>query len=385
VSANEGESKGHIAALDGLRAVAIILVLARHSAGDVAWPQTTAALRLQRAMLAGWMGVDVFFVLSGFLITGILVDARGDGPRAPAGYFRAFYARRALRIFPLYYLFLAGAFLVQRASAPHGTWWYWAYLSNELFARYGFGAVSHVWSLAVEEQFYLIWPAVIWLVPPRRLAAVAWGMVVSSAVLRGFIATHWPAPAAYVLTDCRLDEFAAGALLALHLRTSSITDGFRRGARVALCATAMAAIVVRGVLPFTGNAVALQAGASLSMVATAAAIALALRRTSGGTVSYLLRLAPLRSLGRYSYAIYLVHEHVGHVVRHWRARWSLDSSVAAVAVQTLATLAISWAVGWVSWRVLERPLLSLKRFVPMPTPGRDARMSAQVAGQPAIE
>jgi len=371
VTSNRDEANRHIAALDGLRAVAIFLVILRHSVEVIVWPQTRAAGLIQRAMLTGWIGVDIFFVLSGFLITGILVDARGDGTRAPAGYFRAFYARRALRIFPLYYLFLVGAFIVQRVPAPYGTWWYWTYLTNELFARHGFQRQPHLWSLAVEEQFYLVWPAMIRLVPRRRLVMVAWAMVVASTVLRVVVATRLAWPGAYVLTSCRLDEFAVGGLLALQWRSTGVTAALRRNARVALVAGVIV-VFACGLFPFPIRPRSFEGGVFVAEICTAAAIALTLYPDQRGALSHLLGLAPLRSIGRYSYAMYLVHVHVITLVHEQVARVYAVPSLATAASQVIATLAISWAIGWFSWRILERPLLSLKRFVPMPTPRRDA-------------
>jgi peptidoglycan/LPS O-acetylase OafA/YrhL len=171
-------------------------------------------------MRAGWTGVDIFFVLSGFLITGILLDARGDGPVRPPGYYRAFYTRRALRIFPVYYAFLAYIFILRKAQVPSGAWWYWTYLTNVMFARVGWtpSIEPHLWSLAVEEQFYLFWPAAISLIRRSWLRPICWALIVLSTGLRIVVAQHWGWTPAYVLTVCRLDEFAAGALLASYAR-----------------------------------------------------------------------------------------------------------------------------------------------------------------------
>ena len=130
----------------------------------------------------GWIGVDLFFVLSGFLITGILYDAKG-GPH----YFRNFYMRRSLRIFPLYYAFLILIFavmpLLRASGADHvgKQVWMWTYLSNVLFARVGWEGMpahtTHLWSLAIEEQFYLLWPLLVWLASRRRLIQLCVGSI----------------------------------------------------------------------------------------------------------------------------------------------------------------------------------------------------------------
>ncbi|HEX6051682.1 MAG TPA: acyltransferase, partial [Gemmatimonadaceae bacterium] len=169
---------GHVPALDGVRGLAVALVLVCHVAWDFSSPSYMERGLIEVAR-AGWIGVDLFFVLSGFLITGILLDTRG-GPK----YFRHFYVRRTLRIFPLYYAILVGVFVITPlvAATRDRRWftdivdqqgWFWTYTSNVFLAVTGrweqTGILGHFWSLAVEEQFYLIWPAVVLLLSPRQL------------------------------------------------------------------------------------------------------------------------------------------------------------------------------------------------------------------------
>jgi peptidoglycan/LPS O-acetylase OafA/YrhL len=160
--------------LDGLRGLAIGGVLASHFLDR--WPLSTGADRAFLAVVGlGWSGVDLFFVLSGLLITGILVDTLG-APR----WWRSFLARRTLRIFPLYYLALAifwvagpAAGLIDPWTLRRWGWWYWSYLGNWAFAAgQTIPSLTHLWSLAVEEQFYLFWPLLVWLARGRRLALV---------------------------------------------------------------------------------------------------------------------------------------------------------------------------------------------------------------------
>jgi len=162
--------------LDGLRAIAIILVFLCHMQYHIP-PVNLPAVVLRAYVSQGWMGVDLFFVLSGFLITGILLDTR-----EARNYFRGFYLRRILRIFPLYYLVLIAVIFAgirlnnpaftTKLPLPADRWLYFCYLTNWLAlwkAHWGLHYVNylaHFWSLAVEEQFYLVWPLVIWLVRP---------------------------------------------------------------------------------------------------------------------------------------------------------------------------------------------------------------------------
>src|SRR5579862_7894518 len=154
----------HYPALDGLRGVAILSVMVEHLA-----PRLLAG--------GGWVGVDLFFVLSGFLITGVLLDGKDDPHRG-----RTFYVRRALRIFPLYYATLALITFGPLAKAlalglsAQTLGWYWIYGTNWQIAlgmAHIGGPIAYFWSLAVEEQFYLIWPLIIWHTQPKTAKRIA--------------------------------------------------------------------------------------------------------------------------------------------------------------------------------------------------------------------
>src|SRR5208282_2425862 len=158
-------SQRKLVALDGVRGLAIVAVMLTH----ISIQQVPLHPLLRGTLALGWSGVDLFFVLSGFLITGILLDTR----QCP-NYFRSFYARRVLRIFPLYYGFLTFALLVfpyivspDFMPAPSHRWLYVCYVANWL-PHAQWHVLSHFWSLCVEEQFYFIWPLLILLVSPRR-------------------------------------------------------------------------------------------------------------------------------------------------------------------------------------------------------------------------
>src|SRR5688500_14259012 len=224
---------GVIPALDGLRGIAIILVMLHH----FTYIRPTSGIDglIGSVMFFCWSGVDLFFVLSGFLITGILLDTRGSEK-----YFTTFYARRTLRIFPLYYLVLFLALVVlpnfpalhAMLTAQEETgqvvmpaqWPYWLYLTNFAIADRGWvhGWVDVAWSLAIEEQFYLVWPLVIWLCPPRVVAVLCAVILVAEPAARVFLRGAEEEPVLvlpiYVLTWFRLDGLAMGALLALAQR-----------------------------------------------------------------------------------------------------------------------------------------------------------------------
>src|SRR5579885_3225639 len=163
----------HIPALDGLRGIAILLVLWFHFRGYLGGEPIQCTLAIIGEF--GWIGVDLFFVISGFLITRILLQTK-EKP----DYFRSFYTRRALRIFPLYYASLAVLFLAPMSfmshSLPvaHDRLWFWIYLANwnPLFEQIRPGSAAHFWSLSVEEQFYLVWPLLVWALSRKQFERV---------------------------------------------------------------------------------------------------------------------------------------------------------------------------------------------------------------------
>jgi peptidoglycan/LPS O-acetylase OafA/YrhL len=177
-----------VVALDGVRGIACLLVLVHHSGRGVG--ASAAAGIFNRISAAGWVGVDLFFVLSGFLITELLLEARGR----PGG-LRRFWLRRACRILPLAYAFLALVFLspIWRRESWHPALaaeqiWFWSYTNNWLALwrpSLDHGVLGHFWSLAIEEQFYLVWPIVTLLLAPRYLARLC--LLVLGASLIGHV------------------------------------------------------------------------------------------------------------------------------------------------------------------------------------------------------
>jgi peptidoglycan/LPS O-acetylase OafA/YrhL len=206
--------------LDGLRALAVALVAYSH------W----IPLKYQTFFGFGIAGVQLFFVLSGFLITGILLRCRELPERRNA--LRSFYARRFLRIFPLYYATLAACYVLGVNSARSSIFWHLAYLSNFYFFNLGGweGPLSHFWSLAVEEQFYLIWPAIVLFVPQRYLAASIVGLWLSGVASRAVLPALLPETRLIIaLPNMNFDALGLGAILAgaeLHPILRSISTSF---------------------------------------------------------------------------------------------------------------------------------------------------------------
>ncbi len=337
--------------LDAVRAFAILPVLFFHS-GIIAWaPGSVVA----RAASYGWAGVDLFFVLSGFLITGILLDARGS-----RGYFRNFYARRALRIWPLYYAALLLIFFVLRPGrffpAPIYPFNYYAtYTQNLLGTQYGPTPWAVTWSLAVEEQFYLVWPLLVWLCPRRMLHRVLVAMVLASPLLRA-VAIHQGANQYFVSTFplCRFDSLAMGALLACWVRSGSFSMSRLRRGSVAVFAGACALLIAGMYLPWEiADPLHVIPQYTLLAVGSAGLIGIALVSSlEGSWLSPVLRNPLLRYIGKISYGLYLLHGTVFQLAGNlgwWSATWTL------VFEFTLLFLLMS-----ASWRWFESPILRLK-------------------------
>jgi peptidoglycan/LPS O-acetylase OafA/YrhL len=335
--------------LDVLRGLAVLLVMLYHGV-DVA-----PHLPLKFLFGSGYVGVDLFFVLSGFLITGILVRTR-DSP----GYFLNFYTRRALRIWPLYYALLLFTFVVLPIARPqlsaeifakaHPWQAYPLFLQNLLVTGQSFDSVRVTWSLAIEEQFYLVWPLIVFLAPRRMLKPIAGGALAVSIILRWAVQYGLIPPLIlYTNTLTRLDGLALGALLALWIPMAEQTTVKRVG--------------IAGFVALTPIAFAMgwrDAGHWIFFAVVAACFA-ALLCVALNWES-LSRLYVLRYTGKISYCLYLVHVPVFTVaalpaIRRFRlfrpSAWG-DAAVFAAAV--LACYALAAA----SWILFESKFLQWK-------------------------
>jgi len=325
-------------------------------------------------MILGWSGVDLFFVLSGFLITGILLATRDA-----ENYFASFYARRVLRIFPLY---LLAVFLCFRVAAPLARGkgvdldpqgalepWYWLHASNwkSAFGR-DVAPLSHFWSLSIEEQFYLVWPVLVLWIPPRRLGAACAALAAASCALRCFAAfAGAPPEALHRLTIFRLDALALGGLVAWVVRSPEARAWTRRRlGSVAIGTSALLAALVtvnRGAVSFPMATV----GYTAFAVAYAALVFAAYDRAgSARWPAAPLRQPWLRSFGRYSYAMYVFHYPIVLYLSPYFADRSRGASEPAKAAFWLASvlcgIGMSYAAGFLSWNLVEKHFLSLKRY-----------------------
>ena len=376
-STNPRSRSGFIPALDGLRGIAVILVLLHHL--TIYRPTEGFHQWVAVVPLLGWVGVDLFFVLSGFLITGLLIDARG-GER----YFSSFYARRTLRIFPLYYLVLFLALVVlPNFPAVHRVLVgpyplppllpYWLYLTNFSIADRGLvhGLLDVAWSLAIEEQFYLLWPVVIWVCPPRLVGWLCAVIIVTAPLARWYGLSRGLDPlAVYVLPWFRLDGLATGAIVAWLLRRGHLPELSRWAPLAAFAGLGgFAAIVVESGDSWWWQPLIQKVGYSLIALVGAAALVRALQGQADSLWPRMLSAGWLRAFGKYSYCLYLTHLAVMRAVREYvfdpnEIAMLSESPWIGQSLFYAAVIAPSFALAWVSWRVFEAPILALKARFP---------------------
>jgi len=363
----------YYSSLNGLRGLAVAMVFLHHFGGSL-HVFTDEYL---------WTGVDLFFVLSGFLITGILYDSLDD-----PHYFRNFYVRRALRIFPIFY----GFFLVLAVLTPilhlhleRGILAFVFYFGNLTvpFAdllrhnptvismmHHGslmeVGNVGHLWSLCVEEQFYLIWPTVVWWVRDRRrLMAVCVLVALCTIVLRILLLTyateselgqyliHWS-------TYTRCDTLLIGAWLALFLRGRELSPVQLRRMSMGLFWPATAGLAF-GIVEWRGHGVlhnpfVITVGYTLIGLAAAGFLLRALDDDS--LVARVLRWGPLSGLGAISYGFYFFH-----AIPSYPLHRLADMHPALTNVIPLAWFAVTVGLAWLSFHFYETPFLRLKKVL----------------------
>jgi peptidoglycan/LPS O-acetylase OafA/YrhL len=353
--------------LDGLRGIAALAVVADHY---LSWLPASGAQN-------GWLGVDLFFILSGYLITSILISLREK-----EHFFSIFYERRALRIFPPYFLGIAVYLTVSILASKPGTLSLWSqyifyYTSLHVgpppalkttFIQPVFLGLSVMWSLSVEELYYTFWAPIVRFTSQRGFTAILVAMIVSAPLLRYWL--HTPLYPETFTFYCRMDALAYGSVLALLMREwhkgnaawMQWSKSFDWMAMVLPAATVLLWIFLRG---DRTNVLLSTVGLVMADVSFAL-ITFAVLRKSGSQAFWMraLRAKWLRSVGMVSYSLYLFHYPLGFLVNQWVATWGLTRHQAAI-VQVLVSLAVSFCVAYGLWYAMESPILRWKdRHVP---------------------
>jgi peptidoglycan/LPS O-acetylase OafA/YrhL len=340
----------HIPQLDGFRALACLLVLGAHL-----WRYPPDHIITMRVFGGGWVGVDVFFVLSGFLITRILIESKDN-----QSYFSNFYIRRALRIFPVNYILMGIVLFAlplfskfpQLMQVKHDELWYLFYAANIIIGIGGWqlSLLNITWSLAIEEQFYLIWPAMMRWFSIERMKIICISLIIMVPVFRAILYPYIGWTWCYVATPLRTDSFAWGAMIAL-------------GGQVFFRQTAMCMLMIPVwiIVPnlILGNFMREEYWVSslgYSLTAMAAAGGLWLVLNAKKTI---FSNVVLREIGKVSYGTYLYHPLVSVVVSRFFEGKSLLGSWIFMVISTCLSL----GVAELSFRYFESPIMSLRQKV----------------------
>lgn len=361
----------HYPALDGLRGLAVLMVIFFHSA-DFAYVMAEVDLSgvwygYYTLRLLGQTGVDLFFVLSGFLITGILIDTCKI-----KNALKTFYIRRALRLLPLYYVvlfFTLGGLVL--FPGGDGTFLkivlHFFYLQNYMptFSSDIFMYMSHTWSLAIEEQFYLFWPVLFlffYRKSPRKALLLCVGLVISSWFFRWFLSDIGQHKLAYTTLFSRMDELCMGGLLSV-LFTSYKERLVQYADMFGYIMLAMALLLFGSLLVY-GQAVApkivmIETGLTYCSIFYTALLAHILLSERRSPIQKCLSTPLLGNMGRISYGMYVFHVPIMFIIGKYFYSYHF-SFIVSQMILLVGGGVVTFIIASLSYRYLERPILNLK-------------------------
>lgn len=357
-------SKSHIPALDGIRGAALVVVVSYH---------------YFLLPYAAWFSMESFFVLSGFLITGILLDTRES-----KGYFKNYLARRMLRILPLYYGLLIVAFFIvplfvnKESLAPFSLYYnnkgyFWAYIQNWLLLHNEAGLkgtsriMLHLWSLAIEEQFYIFWPLLVLIFRRKVFTKVIIGIILFSITLKCyFYFSGYPWQENYFNTFCRMDALSLGGLIAVGVRDQSSLRFLNKIAPFIfkLLGTILVVLLFIYRPRMLGEQFLEPIGTTLFAILFGGMILYCLSDHKRNFVKRFLELKLFTFLGKYSYSIYIFHAPVLALMRPGLTSFLHEymRSGYAYVLSNIICLAFTMLVGLFTWVAIEKPALKLKKF-----------------------
>jgi peptidoglycan/LPS O-acetylase OafA/YrhL len=368
--------------LDGLRALAIVGILFEHF-----------GLELPALFRCGPLSVRFFFVLSGYFITLSLwrVQAQiADSEEGSFGHICRFYLSRLLRIGPPFYLALFVGALLGIDEVRTNLLWLATFQANNYIAYLGYwpSAISHFWSLAVQEQFYLLWPAVVLCLPKRWFLPTMAAFIVFGLGFRIFcIVTNTGTLTRWVTLFGCIDSFAVGALVA-YLKQSTLLDKMWRS-KTLLFAMPLAAFgcfyLGRALMTLPEGNVCLALTESVDAVFLAWLLAASLRGISG-PFAQLLGWSPLVYLGKISYGIYVYHVFVIVTISPLLLSYGLTETHYAIGRLSIL-IAVTIAISSFSWHYFEQPFLAWKKAL---VPGRrpataSVRLPEQISSTPVAQ
>ena len=369
--------KRHNRALDGLRFFAFLLVFFFHALQRSPWGQWPI-------IRFGYLGVPIFFVLSGFLIGGILLDLK-DKTRPGFGLgakLKTFYIRRALRIFPVYYLFIGILALLLLLSgrpdpvANDSFFWHLSYLTNVRSFAAGMDHIrqGHFWSLAVEEHFYMLAPLVVLLVKPRTLVLLLAGIIVAVAGARAMIDHSGSSRDFWVLSPMQFDLLGLGIATAIIERKGQFAGMGARGLRWLGVGGGIFFVlfIAHYYWPVHGTGGLFATFGPISLGLATAALVLTLWQRPAWFPSRVLGFRPFAYFGQISYGLYLFHPNCLGWSSHHYGTYNLTNAWIG--------LAITLAVAMLSWHLFEKPINDLKNRFGYAAKRPVAQRSGKTAG-----